>query len=70
MAEETRDRLVRAKDIDKEWQSFLLQRRGDIWPEEFNRFAAESARCKDWQDALEKSLRASEEVRVAFSGLS
>ena len=63
MVEETRDRLVRARDVERQWQLLLYPRRGEIWPEEFDRFAVASARRAEWQAALEavrKSLVALE----------
>jgi hypothetical protein len=63
MVEETRDRLVRARSIEREWRSFLYPRRGDIWPADFSQFAAESARCQEWQSALDTAVQLAEKLR-------
>jgi hypothetical protein len=57
MIEETRDRLARARDIERQWERLLYPRRGEIWPREFNRFAVASARRQDWQAVLDAVTR-------------
>ncbi|MDW8244787.1 MAG: dynamin family protein [Thermogemmata sp.] len=52
MVEEARDRLVRSRDIEREWESLLYPRRADIWPREFNRYAVASALRQHWQAVI------------------
>ena len=63
LVEETRDRLVRSRDIESQWQLLLYPRRGDIWPEEFDRFAVASARRSEWQSVLEGLRRSLEPLQ-------
>jgi hypothetical protein len=63
MVEETRDRLVRAKDIERQWQWMLYPRRAEVWPEEFNRFAVASAQRQEWQDCIEAVNRSASKLR-------
>lgn len=67
MVEETRDRLVRARDIERQWERLLYPCRGDIWPEEFNRFAVASAQRQMWQDGIAAVNRCASKLRSAFA---
>jgi hypothetical protein len=64
--EETRDRLVRARHIDREWRVLLYLHRGDVWPKEFSRFAMESARRQEWQTVLEAVTRSAASLRTSL----
>lgn len=67
MVEETRDRLVRARDIERQWESLLYPRRGEIWPHEFNRFAVASAQRLAWQSAIDAVVRTIGKLRSALA---
>jgi hypothetical protein len=53
IVEEVKDQLARAEGIEKEWRTLLYPRRSEIWPDEFNRFAKDSEKRKQWQTAIE-----------------
>lgn len=63
MVEEAKDQLARAKGIEKEWRMLLYPRRSEIWPEEFNRFAKDSEKRKEWQTAI----KATETIVVSLN---
>jgi hypothetical protein len=67
MVEETRDRLVRAREIERQWERLLYPCRAEIWPDEFYRFAVASARRQEWQNGIEAVNRCASKVR---SGLA
>lgn len=67
MVEETRDRLARARNVDRQWSEMLYPRRADIWPEEFNRFAVASAHRQDWLISIESVTRIASKLRAALA---
>jgi len=66
MIEETRDRLVRARSVGREWRILLYLYRGDIWPDKFNQFAIDSARRLGWQMALDAISQSASFLRSAL----
>lgn len=67
MVEETRDRLVRSKEIERQWERLLYPCRAEIWPQEFNRFAVASARRQEWLTAIESVNRCADRLRSALA---
>jgi hypothetical protein len=67
MVEETRDRLVRAREVERQWERLLYPRRAEIWPDEFNRFAVASAQRQEWQNAIEALNRRASRLRSALA---
>lgn len=65
MVEETRDRLVRAREVERQWEWLLYPCRAEIWPDEFNRFAVASARRQEWQSGIEAVRRYAGKLRSA-----
>jgi hypothetical protein len=63
LVEETRDQLVRTREIERQWERLLYPRRGEIWPREFNRFAAASAIRREWQATIDTIVRTIDRLR-------
>jgi hypothetical protein len=56
LVEEIRDRLVRRKGIEREWQNFLWVRKGNVWPEVFGEIDRQFAKKQEWQTILNDIL--------------
>lgn len=66
LVEEIRDRLLRKEGVIDEWETFLLLRRGEVWPEEFSRFDQQTKLRKQWQGALESVLTSCRALQQGF----
>jgi hypothetical protein len=66
LVEEIGDRLVRARDIDEEWDDFIYQTRSQILPDIFNQFDQYATLCKNWQTASDDLLISVRRVNSAF----
>lgn len=62
LIEEFKDRMVRTKGVEKEWKNFLREHRSEAWPQEFDRFQAETGFSNSWKRCIEKALMKADEV--------
>lgn len=67
LVEEIKDRFVRAKGIEDEWEDFLYPIRGQVWAEEFGDIANEIALRNQWQTAIDDALKTAKQVQENFS---
>jgi hypothetical protein len=70
LVEEIEDRLVRQKDIDFEWQDFLYQVRGRMWPDIFSKFDRYAAFCREWHGSSDEVLKSVQKVRGEFDRMA
>lgn len=70
LVEEIEDRLVRQKDIDFEWQDFLYQVRGRMWPDIFSKFDQYAAFCREWHGSSDEVLKSIHKVRGEFDRMA
>lgn len=67
MVEETRDRLARAREIERQWERLLYPRRAEIWPQEFSRFANDSSRRQEWLTVIDSVSHCADRLRTALA---
>ena len=58
LVEEVNDRLVRAKEVEEQWDQLLYPLRGEIWPEVYGKIQIASRQRKAWLSSLEALAQA------------
>ena len=66
IVEEFLDRVLRAEEVEDEWQTFLYQERSLIWPEKFELLGERSRLRQEWLDAVEKATKANQQELVSL----
>jgi hypothetical protein len=61
IVEEFVDRVLRAKDVYKEWLIFLQEVRSDIWAAEFEKLGENSRLRREWLTVVDKARSASQD---------
>jgi len=61
IVEEFVDRVLRAKDVYKEWLIFLQEVRSDIWSAEFEKLGENSRLRREWLAVVDKAGSASQD---------
>jgi len=53
IVEEFRDRVLRARGVDKEWEAIYQDLRADIWTGQFEALAEKAVHLRTWNEALQ-----------------
>ena len=64
IVEEFVDRVLRAKDVYKEWLIFLQEVRSDIWSVEFEKLGENSRLRREWIAVVEKAEESSQDQLI------
>jgi hypothetical protein len=54
IVEEFRDRVLRARDVDKEWEAIYQDLRADIWAGQFAALAEKAEHLRTWNEAVQR----------------
>lgn len=66
IVEEFLDRVLRAEEVENEWQIFLYQERSSIWPSEFELLGERSRLRQEWLEVVEQSSKVNQQDSMQF----
>jgi len=67
LVEDFKDRVIRTKDIEDEWDEFLYPLRAQIWAEKYKAQEEILTLYNGWKDAIDKTLRLARQVKADFA---
>jgi hypothetical protein len=56
IVEEFRDRVLRARDVDKEWEAIYQDLRADIWAGQFEALAEKAMHLRTWNEGVQRLI--------------
>jgi hypothetical protein len=54
IVEEFRDRVLRARDVDTEWEAIYQDLRAEIWADHFAALAEKAVHLRTWNEAVQR----------------
>ncbi len=66
LAEELKDRFVRSEGVEKEWRTFLVRRKGQIWPNKFGSSEVLKELSGEWRLVIREAIK---QVEAVHDGL-